>query len=125
MRRRFALTAAAAAVVGSAAFVIPATPASADPIVCLDFGACDSLAAPPPGGCIPPAELDFLNLPFPTIVVPIPDVLSLLGSIQLPTIPFPSFPGTPSPPTETVSEDGTTVIDDSSQPPTTDTTTTD
>jgi hypothetical protein len=70
---------------------------------------------------VPPAELDFLNLPFPTVYVPIPDFTSLLRNINLPGLP--GFPGMPEqPPTLTPTSDngGTTVVDNTG---TTDTTT--
>ena len=121
MRHRFAMTTAAAVLAGSAFLVMPAPNASADPLVCVNFGGFDSIAAPPVGGgaCLPPEGFDFLNFGLPTIFVDIPDLFSLLSSIPFPVIPLPTVPF----PTDSgaVVSDGTTVIDDSSQPPVTDT----
>lgn len=110
MKRHLAIGAAFAAAAATAAFIVPATPASADPIVCLEFGGRDNALVSGGEACLPPAELDFLSLPFPTVFIPIPDFTSLLGSIPLPTIPLPDFPPTNPDPE-------TTVVDDSSAPP--------
>lgn len=110
--KRLLLTAAAAAT-ATAAFIVPTSHASADPIVCLEFGGVDNSLVTGGDTCLPPEQFDFLSLPFPTVFIPIPDFTSLLGSIPLPTIPLPDFPPTNPDP-------ATTVVDDTSAPATVD-----